>query len=233
MLKRCLGTLCLIGFLAAGCLVACSSAKTGSETSSSTDPDTEQGTVSYAFGMVMASQFKGSGLKFDYEAFARGFKEYYEDTAELSFEDAMNQAQNAYMVATSAQSEELRKVGVEFLAANSKKDGITVTASGLQYESLTEGDGVKPAAEATVRVNYEGSLIDETVFDSSYTRGEPVEFRLDQVIPGWSEGLQLMNVGSTYRFYIPSELGYGEQGNQVIPPNAVLIFKVELLDILE
>jgi FKBP-type peptidyl-prolyl cis-trans isomerase len=228
MLKRCLGTLCLIF-----CLAACSGTKTAGVTSSSTAPDTEQGTVSYAFGMVMASQFKGSGLEFDYEAFARGFKEYYEDTAELSFEEAMAQAQTAYMVATSAQSEELRKEGAAFLAENSKKDGIMVTASGLQYESLTEGSGVKPAAEATVRVHYEGSLIDETVFDSSYTRGEPVEFRLDQVIPGWSEGLQLMNQGSTYRFYIPSELAYGEQGNQVIPPNAVLVFKVELLDILE
>jgi FKBP-type peptidyl-prolyl cis-trans isomerase len=228
MLKRCLGTLCLIL-----CLAACSGAKTAGETSSSTAPDTEQGTVSYAFGMVMASQLKGSGLEFDYEAFARGFKEYYEDTAELSFEEAMNQAQTAYMVATSAQAEELRKVGVAFLAENSKKEGVKVTDTGLQYESLTEGSGVKPTSEATVRVHYEGSLIDETVFDSSYTREEPVEFRLDQVIPGWSEGLQLMNVGSTYRFYIPSELGYGEQGNQVIPPNAVLIFKVELLDILE
>lgn len=233
MLKQCLGTLCLVGFLAAGLLAACSGAKTGNETSSSTASDTEQGAVSYAFGMVMAAQLKGSGLEFDYESFARGFKEYYEDSAELPIEEAMNQAQTAYMAAASTQAEEQRKVGAEFLAANSSKTGITVTESGLQYETLVEGDGAKPAAEALVRVNYEGSLIDGTEFDSSYKRGEPVEFRLNQVIPGWGEGLQLMNVGSTYKFYIPSELGYGEQGNQVIPPNAVLIFKVELLEILE
>jgi FKBP-type peptidyl-prolyl cis-trans isomerase len=183
--------------------------------------------------MVMAGQFKGSGIEFDYEAFTRGFKEYYEDTSVVPFEDAMDRAQAAYMAAASAQVERMGAEAAAFLAENARKDGVVTTDSGLQYELITEGDGDKPAPEATVRVHYEGSLTDGTVFDSSYRRGEPIEFQLNEVIPGWSEGLQLMNQGSTYRLYIPSDLGYGEQGNQVIPPNAVLIFEVELLEILE
>ncbi|MDR3303598.1 MAG: FKBP-type peptidyl-prolyl cis-trans isomerase [Treponema sp.] len=228
MLKRCfLGTLCLIASLA-----ACSGAKAAGGTSSAA-PDTEQGSISYAFGVVMASQFKGSGLTFDYDAYAQGFKEYLEGTEKVTYEEAMITAQTAFQTATTTQAEEQRKVGVAFLAENSKKDGITVTASGLQYKRETEGSGAKPVAEDTVRVHYEGKLIDGTVFDSSYQRGEPVEFPLNQVIPGWTEGLQLMNEGSTYLFYIPSELAYGEQPNQVIPPNSVLIFKVELLAIVK
>lgn len=125
------------------------------------------------------------------------------------------------------------KANQEYLEANAKKDGVEVTASGLQYRVIQQGDGSRPAdGNAEVEVHYEGKLIDGTVFDSSYQRGESISFFLNQVIPGWTEGVQLMPIGSKYEFVIPSELGYGQRGaGGVIPPNATLIFEVELLKI--
>ena len=125
--------------------------------------------------------------------------------------------------------------GEAFLAANTKKPEVKTTQSGLQYQVLSEGKGAKPKASDTVRVHYAGTLLDGKTFDSSIERGEPVEFPLDQVVPGWQEGIQLMAVGSKYKFWIPSKLGYGEQGTPGGPigPNAVLVFEVELLDIVK
>ena len=123
--------------------------------------------------------------------------------------------------------------GERFLAANQLKEGVQVTESGLQYEVLTMGRGPKPQATDRVKVHYHGTLIDGTVFDSSVERGEPAEFGLNQVIKGWTEGLQLMPVGSKFRFYIPQELGYGERATGSIPPYSTLIFDVELLEILK
>ncbi len=129
-------------------------------------------------------------------------------------------------------AEKAKADGEKFLADNGKKDGVKTTASGLQYEVLTEGKGDHPGKDDKVTVNYKGTLIDGTVFDSSYDRGEPVSFPLANVIPGWTEGLQLMTVGSKYKFYIPAELAYGERGAGVkIGPNETLIFEVELLSI--
>lgn len=131
-----------------------------------------------------------------------------------------------------ANAENIAK-GKAFLVENSKKEGITTTASGLQYEILTPGNGKKPQATDQVRCHYEGTLIDGTLFDSSIKRGQPAVFGVSQVIPGWVEALQLMQEGAKWRLYIPSELGYGAQGaGEMIPPHSTLIFDVELIEVL-
>jgi FKBP-type peptidyl-prolyl cis-trans isomerase FklB len=134
--------------------------------------------------------------------------------------------QEASQVAT-----ENQKQGKAFLEENAERDAVTVTDSGLQYEALESGDGQTPGAEDTVKVDYEGTLLDGTVFDSSIERGEPVSFKVNQVIEGWQEALQLMSVGDTWKLYIPAELAYGERGQGPIGPNEVLTFRVELLDV--
>jgi FKBP-type peptidyl-prolyl cis-trans isomerase FklB len=132
-----------------------------------------------------------------------------------------------------AVSAKMKAESEAFLAENAKKEGVKVTASGLQYEVLTEGTGKQPVPADTVRVHYTGKLLDGTVFDSSVERGEPAEFGLTQVIAGWTEGLQLMSEGSKYRLFIPAKLGYGDRGaGQAIPPAAALIFDVELIAVL-
>ena len=129
-------------------------------------------------------------------------------------------------------SAKAKEEGEKFLAENAKREGVKTTASGLQYEVLEATIAQKPKATDTVKVHYEGTLIDGTIFDSSYQRGEPIEFPLNGVIKGWTEGLQLMPVGSKYKLYIPYELAYGERGaGASIPPYAALIFTVELLEI--
>ena len=126
-----------------------------------------------------------------------------------------------------------KEEGAKFLAANKDKPSVKVTESGLQYQVVRAGNGPKPAATDVVRVHYKGTLLDGTVFDSSYDRGQPAEFGLAQVIPGWSEGVALMPVGSKYTFWIPAELGYGEAGGGPIPPNSMLTFEVELMEIVK
>ena len=127
-------------------------------------------------------------------------------------------------------AEQNRKAGAAFLITNSQKDSITETASGLQYEVITKGTNDKsPSATSTVKVHYHGTLIDGAVFDSSVDRGEPIEFGLNQVIKGWTEGLQLMSVGDKFRFFIPANLAYGNGSAGIITPGSVLIFEVELL----
>ena len=126
------------------------------------------------------------------------------------------------------------KEEVTFLRDNKERDGVKVTDSGLQYEIIRQGEGPKPGLTSRVKVHYRGTLLDGQVFDSSYTRGEPIVFGVNQVIPGWTEALQLMQVGSEWKLYIPSKLAYGAGGaGRVIGPNACLIFKVELVDIVE
>ena len=165
--------------------------------------------ISFNLGVSVAQYMLQSGMQaLDKEAFERG----------------LNQVLQA--------SREAKEAGERFLADNAKRSGVCTTPSGLQYEVLESSLGRKPKASDTVRVHYEGTLIDGTVFDSSYKRGEPISFGLQQVIKGWTEGLQLMSVGSKYKLFIPYQLGYGATGSGgVIPPYAALIFTVELLGI--
>lgn len=197
-------------------------------------PENAEAEMSYAFGMVIGADLQQADLAFDYDAFTQGFKEAVEgkDT-QFTMDDAFRIVQTALRLTREKQLEAYKAKELQFLEENSQKAGIYTTDSGLQYEVITEGTGQKPDAQAMVRVNYEGTLVDGTIFDSSYARGEPVEFPLDAVIPGWTEGVQLMSEGSAYRFYVPSKLAYGEQGaGNVIPPYATLIFDVELLAII-
>ena len=142
--------------------------------------------------------------------------------------------QSYFTKLTKVKSEKALKEGKEFLAKNKERKGVITTASGLQYEVIKDGTGASPKSDDQVSVHYKGTLIDGTVFDSSYDRGEPVTFAANQVIPGWTEALQLMKVGSKFKVYIPSQLGYGENVNprSKIKPNSTLIFEMELLNIL-
>jgi len=170
------------------------------------------------------------GLETNFDLIKQGFVNgLYNYTEQLDMQSA-----GAYVESVVARLKygQTKEEGEKFLAENKLRDGVKTTESGLQYEVIREGKGKKPTAESTVKVHYEGTLIDGTVFDSSYQRGEPIEFPLSGVIQGWTEGLQLMPVGSKYKLYIPSELGYGERGaGQSIPPYSALIFTVELLEI--
>jgi FKBP-type peptidyl-prolyl cis-trans isomerase len=190
--------------------------------------------VSYALGMDLASSLKQSGLNPDYDSFAQGFRDVLDGKeTRFSQEEAVAKIQEAFDSAMEKRNEAQRQAETDFLAENSKKAGIIITGSGLQYEVITEGTGAKPGRDNTVRVNYEGTFIDGTVFDSSYVRGEPAEFPLSGVIPGWTEGIQLMGEGAKYKFYIPSDLAYGPGGNRSIPPYSPLVFEVELISIVK
>ncbi len=190
--------------------------------------------ASYALGMNVGASVKKDNLYPNMEEFIQGIEDVVNNaTPRYSNEAAYQIFSDAYMSIAEKREEKSIQTENDFLAENSKKTGVTVTGSGLQYEVISEGMGRKPAVNNTVRVHYEGTLADGTVFDSSYSRGEPIEFPLSEVIPGWTEGLQLMNVGSKYRLVIPSNLAYGSQGWQQIPPYATLIFQVELLDIVQ
>ena len=227
-------------FLCLGLLLLLSACNKGGKQSDDTlDKDT-----SYAFGMLLASQLNGSGitnLHFDYEALMEGFKAFNEaDETRLTPDAAMEKINAAVNRLQAQQNEQAwadgmknQEEGEAFLAENKTRAGVITQQSGLQYEILSQGEGKKPGLNDVVQVHYEGTLIDGTVFDSSYTRGNPVEFGVTQVIPGWTEGLQLMNEGSIYRFVIPSDLAYGPGGSGPIPPNSTLIFLVELLAIIE
>jgi FKBP-type peptidyl-prolyl cis-trans isomerase FklB len=141
--------------------------------------------------------------------------------------------EDAFRTISARMQEQQSKVGDQFLAENAKKDGVTVTASGLQYEIITAGTGAKPTASSRVKTHYHGTLIDGTVFDSSVKRGQPIDFAVGGVIAGWTEALQLMPVGSKWRLFIPQNLAYGSRGaGESIPPFSALIFEVELLEIV-
>ena len=194
----------------------------------------------YFLGLNMAYSLEQAPWEVDAGLVSSGITQVLDDssmfnqmTAEAIFRQ-LNMALSE-VEAKKAETEAMDNLeaGAAFLEENGKREGVKTTASGLQYEVITEGDGAKPIETTKVTVHYEGTLIDGEIFDSSYESGEPVSFALNGVIPGWTEGLQLMTVGSTYKFYIPSSLGYGPRGTGPIPGNSVLIFKVELLEIAE
>lgn len=202
-------------------------------------PETVDARAAYTIGFMTGKSSQPQAPNLDTDSFVAGFRDSYAKKESMLSEEEMKQSLMAFEQRMKKEMEMGQKknaiegatAGNTYLAANAKKAGVKTTASGLQYEVITEGSGPKPAATSVVKVHYEGKLVDGTVFDSSRQRGEPIEFPLDRVIPGWTEGLQLMNKGARYKLTIPAKLGYGEAGAGPIPPNSVLVFDVELLDI--
>ena len=198
---------------------------------------TDETRVSYGIGRQLGDQLRENpppGISLD--AVIAGIRDAFGSVASQVSPEDLNAS--FAVIRERMQAEAQRKAeaaageGKAFLAENAKRDGVTTLASGLQYEILTAGEGAKPTAEDQVRTHYHGTLIDGTVFDSSYQRGKPAEFPVGGVIAGWTEALQLMGVGSKWRLYVPSELAYGAQGVGSIPPHSVLVFDVELLAVL-
>ena len=192
--------------------------------------------VSYALGMIIGHNLQSMNIKnLDTAAFAKAVGAVLAgEKTDMTVMQANGTVQEFLEKQQEEAGREAREAGEKFLAENAKKEGVTVLESGLQYTVLTEAIGQKPTADDSVRCHYEGRLIDGTVFDSSYRRGEPATFPLRGVIAGWTEGLQHMAVGSKFRFFIPYNLAYGAQGaGGSIPPYAALVFDVELLGINE
>ena len=224
-------------------MTSCSTNNGNKETAAKAVSVTEQSPanekVGYSLGYMMAEGNKEAVGDLNLDTFEKGFRDGYEGKDSALTKEQMEAVLTAYQ---KEQEEKFAKdmeskagdnktKGAAFLAENGKKAGVKTTASGLQYKVVTAGTGKSPKATDVVEVNYEGKLIDGTVFDSSYERGEPIEFPLNQVIAGWTEGLQLMKEGGKYEFYIPSDIAYGEVGNSGIEPNSTLIFTVELLKV--
>jgi len=190
--------------------------------------------ISYALGLSMGQNLMGSGVEsLNYQDLAAGIEDVLTHTQpKISYQEAQQVLNTFFQELEQKIAGAAKADGEKFLAENAKREGVKVTESGLQYEILEPSLGQKPKETDTVRVHYEGTLIDGTVFDSSYKRGESISFPLNGVIKGWTEGLQLMSIGSKYKFFIPYQLAYGERGaGQSIPPYAALIFTVELLGI--
>ncbi|RHJ78375.1 FKBP-type peptidyl-prolyl cis-trans isomerase [Parabacteroides sp. AM08-6] len=192
--------------------------------------------VSYALGLSIGNNFQNSGIdNLQIEDFVKGLKDVLQEAKpEISYDEA-KQVINDYFTDLQKKRLELnKKAGEEFLNINKGKAGVVTLPSGLQYQVLQKGTGAKPVASDKVKCHYHGTLINGTVFDSSVQRGEPAVFGVSQVIPGWVEALQMMEVGSKWRLFIPSNLAYGEHGaGEAIEPNSALVFDVELLDIVK
>lgn len=192
--------------------------------------------LSYALGHNIGQQLKDMGLKgtLNIEDYAEAVADVMAGRQPKMSHEEVHQVLNRFFTEMETRQQTAAKAdGKAFLAENGKRASVVTTASGLQYEVLAEGNGRHPRATDTVRCHYEGTLIDGTVFDSSYRRGEPAEFGLNQVIAGWTEGVQLMKEGAKYKFYLPYNLAYGERGaGSSIPPYSALVFTVELIKVL-
>ena len=203
--------------------------------------DTPEKRLSYGIALRMGERMAADGMTMDVDAYAMGMRDAFdgaepqlseeEITAEMmAFQEKMQAERDGKQATVAAGNQE---AGAAFLAENAQRDGVMVTESGLQYEVVEAGSGASPGVDDQVEVHYRGTLIDGTVFDSSYDRGQTVTFGVTQVIAGWTEALQLMQEGATYKLYIPSDLAYGAGGaGQIIGPNATLIFDVELVAIV-
>jgi len=196
--------------------------------------------ISYVLGMDIGSSLRQTGTEIDFDVMYKGIEDSFNDRelmlgpeeTETLKQEFSQKLQQDYEKRIKETGEKNLADGAAFLEENKKKEGVVTTESGLQYKVMVEGDGALPASTDKVKVHYRGTLIEGKEFDSSYSRGEPVSFQLDSVIPGWVEGLQLMKVGSKYQFFIPSALAYGEREvGPDIGPNSTLIFEVELLGI--
>ena len=201
------------------------------------DLSTDETRVSYGIGRQMGDQLRqnpppGSSI----EAVAAGLRAAFAGEESVVSGEDLNASFTVIRERMEAEAEVQAKAaasaGIEFLKENAKKDGVTTLESGLQYEVINTGDGAQPTRDSTVRTHYHGTLIDGSVFDSSYDRGEPAEFPVSGVIAGWTEALQLMNCGSKWRLYVPSELAYAGQAVGSIPAHSTLVFDVELLEIV-
>lgn len=191
--------------------------------------------AAYSIGISMGQNLISQGLSLDFNALTDGLSDALNKRVPKLTPDQMSASFQALEEQMAEQAGEQgavhEKIGADFLAANATKDGVKTTASGLQYKIIRQGDGESPSAEDTVVVHYKGTFVDGSQFDSSHERGRPAEFPLNGVIPGWTEGLQLLKEGGKAELYIPGNLAYGPRGRGEIPPSATLIFEVELLEI--
>lgn len=246
------GYLALVGTLACLHLAACNQTGDSANASEESGGDVQLTSLdqrfSYVFGMNIGQQMKqmqSQEIDVDIEVFVQGLRDVHsggepklsDEQVQATIQEFQQQQQEKQMAMQAEQQAEMEAVGTankqageEFLAANAEKEGVVVLPSGLQYKVIEEGSGPKPAAEDEVTVHYRGRLLDGTEFDSSYSRNAPATFSLNRVIPGWTEGVQLMSEGAKYEFYIPPDLAYGPSGSgPTIGPHATLIFEVELL----
>ncbi len=217
-------------------ILAIGVATTSCDAKSSVKLKNDVDSISYILGTQIGQNLSGMpGEKPNLDALLAGLRDALNnDSLAIKMDPMALQMymQNYFMAAQAKEGEKNKAEGQKFLEENKKKEGVQTTASGLQYKVVKEGTGPKPTATDRVKVNYVGKLIDGTKFDASEDHGGPAEFGVGQVIAGWTEGLQLMPAGSKYMLYLPSEIAYGEQGSQKIKPNSVLVFEVELLEII-
>lgn len=200
------------------------------------DLKSDKGQASYAIGQQIGKNLKAQNVEIDAKTLAASLNDAMAGKSEMNDEQiqkAMMKLQELAIKKQQEVGEENKKKSADFLEKNKTAEGVKVTASGLQYSVIKEGDGATPKKEDNVKCHYTGTLIDGTKFDSSVDRGQPAEFPVGGVIPGWTEALQMMKVGSKYKLFIPPELAYGPAGRPGIPPNSALVFEVELLEIVK
>jgi FKBP-type peptidyl-prolyl cis-trans isomerase len=240
-------TLAVTFYLGVGCLAGCASNSKPVGTTAQTPIDKtpagtnvfsgEKARISYAIGMTIGHNFQAQGVEVDTDLLVRGLKDMQPGGTTLLTPQEMRETLAEYQKSLAAKQQKMREEaatknkadGEAFLAGNKTKPGVVTLPDGLQYTIITDGTGEIPTANDTVRVNYRGTLLDGTEFDSSAKAGHPVQFQANRVIRGWTEALTQMKVGSKWQLVIPAELAYGEQGNRGIPPNSTLIFEVELI----